>query len=82
MIKKFKEWSDVSKILHGLVLIGFAIAILFSALSCADEFYFGKDRDEINAELTQIMFEVDSLLIDIQHMLDSTHTDGTYHDIN
>ena len=82
MRRKLNEWIDTSKILHGLVLIGFAIAILFSALSCADEFYFGKAKDEINAEVTQIMFEVDSLLIDIQHMLDSTHTDGTYHDIN
>ena len=82
MRKKLNEWADASKVLHGLVLIGFAVAILFSALSCADEFYFGKDRNEINAELSQIMFEVDSLLIDIQYMLDSTHTDGTYHDIN
>ena len=82
MRRKLNEWVDASKVLHGLVLIGFTLAILFSALSCADEFYFGKDRDEINAELSQIMFEVDSILIDIQHMLDSTHTDGTYHDIN
>ena len=82
MRRKLNEWADASKVLHGLVLIGFALAILFSALSCADEFYFGKDRDEINAELSQIMFEVDSILIDIQYMLDSTHTDGTYYDTN
>ena len=77
-----RKWFTLESILHGVVISAFIVAILFSALSCADEFYFGKDRDEINAELSQIMFEVDSLLIDIQYMLDSTHTDGTYHDIN
>ena len=37
--------------------------------SCSEEFYFGKSIDELNAEMTEVMFEADSLLMDINLIL-------------
>ena len=76
MRKKLNEWADASKVLHGLVLIGFAIAIIFSILSCEDDFHIGKSEEEIKTELYRTMFEVDSILMRIQYQLDTTTVDG------
>ena len=78
MRRKLNEWVDASKVLHGLVLIGFALAILFSALSCED-IRIGKTREEIHTELYRTMFEVDSILMRIQYQLDTADVDGTYY---
>lgn len=78
MSKKLNEWADASKVLHAIVLLGFAVAILFSALNCED-IRIGKTREEINKDLSQIMFEVDSILNHIQYQLDSTGVDGTFY---
>jgi len=76
MRKKLNEWADASKILHGFVILGFAIAFMFSILSCQD-FYIGKTHEELSEE----MFRVDSLLNHIQYMLDSANTDGSFVEI-
>ena len=78
MSRKLNEWADASKVLHGLALIGFALAILFSVLSCED-IRIGKSREEISTELSRAMFEVDSILNHIQYQLDSASVDGTYY---
>jgi len=57
MRKKLNQWADASKILHAIVLLGFAIAIMVSILSCQD-YHIGKTREE----LAQEMFELDSLM--------------------
>ena len=57
MRKKLNEWADASKVLHAIVLFGFAIAFLVSILSCQD-IYIGKTHEEISKE----MFELDSLM--------------------
>ena len=57
MRKKLNQWADASKVLHGLVLIGFAIAFMVSIFSCQD-YYIGKTREELSQE----MFELDSLM--------------------
>ncbi len=54
------NWSCVCSVMSGLVL-----------LSCADEWYLGKTREDLARE----MFEVDSLLMTIQMQLDSTSID-------
>jgi len=54
--------------------IGAAFAVFMSGLillSCADEWYLGKTREDLARE----MFEVDSLLMAIQMQLDSTSID-------
>ena len=76
MRKRLNEWADASKILHGFVILGFAIAFMFSILSCQD-FYIGKTHEELSEE----MFRVDSLLNHIQYMLDSANTDGSFVEI-
>ena len=78
MLKKFKEWSDLSKILHAMVILGFTLAILMSIFSCEDV-RVGKTREEIHTELYRTMFEVDSILMRIQYQLDTTDVDGTYY---
>ncbi len=78
MLKKFKEWTDLSKILHAMVILGFTLAILMSIFSCED-IRIGKTREEINRDLSRTMFEVDSILNHIQYQLDSTGVDGTYY---
>jgi len=57
MRKKLNQWADASKILHAMVLLGFAIAIMVSILSCQD-YHIGKTREE----LAQEIFELDSLM--------------------
>ena len=78
MRKKLNEWADVSKILHFMVLLGFALAFLISIFSCED-MRVGKSREDIATELSRTMFEVDSILMSIQYQLDSSIVDGTYY---
>ena len=75
MLKKFKEWSDLSKILHAMVILGFVLVIIMSIFSCEDV-RVGKSREEIASELYRTMFEVDSILMRIQYQLDTTTVDG------
>jgi len=63
------EFVNASRVLHGLVFLGFAIAIMLSILSCQD-IYIGKTE----AELVQEMFRVDSLINHISFMIDSIET--------
>ena len=81
MLKKFKDWSDLSKILHAMVILGFTLAILMSIFSCEDSFYIGKSEEEIKTELYRAMFEADSILMRIQYQLqlDTANVDGTYY---
>jgi len=78
MRRKLNEWADASKVLHAIVLLGFALAFLFSIVGCEDV-RIGKTREEINRDLSRTMFEVDSIINHIQYQLDSTGVDGTYY---
>jgi hypothetical protein len=60
------------------VLLGFFFAIMFSIFSCED-IRVGKTREEINRDLSRTMFEVDSILNQIQYQIDSASVDGTYY---
>jgi len=75
MRKKLNEWANFDKAVNVLVIIALTLAFVFTAISCADEFYFGKSRDELNTEVSQNAFEVDSLFKLIQLQLDSTAMD-------
>ena len=57
MKRKLNEFADASKVLHAIVLLGFALAFLISIFSCQD-IYIGKTEEEIIQE----MFELDSLM--------------------
>ena len=74
MRRKLNEWADASKVLHALVLLGFAIAFLLSILSCQD-IYIGKTHEEI----VQEMFELDSLMRKVIWTADSL---GLINEIN
>tara|TARA_Y100000361_G_C10977720_1_gene247395 strand:+ start:252 stop:476 length:225 start_codon:yes stop_codon:yes gene_type:complete len=74
MRKKLNEWADASKVLHALVLLGFAIAFMLSILSCQD-IYIGKTHEEI----VQEMFELDSLMRKVIWTADSL---GLINEIN
>jgi len=75
MRKKLNQWANFEKMVNALVIVALTLALVFTAISCADEFYFGKSRDELNAEVAQNAFEVDSLFKLIQLQLDSTAMD-------
>ena len=49
----------------------FTISVLLIFITCADEYYLGKSKEELHRE----MFEVDSLIKTIQMQLDSTSID-------
>ena len=66
------EFVNASRVLHGLVFLGFAIAIIISIFSCQDV-YIGKTE----AELVQEMFELDSLMKKVIWTADSL---GLYND--
>ena len=66
------DWREMNSVLRVIIMssfVGFLLALIF--VSCNDEYYFGKTREE----LTKEMFLLDSLLIDIQYQLDSTTID-------
>ena len=71
-MKVVPDWKEMNKVLRWT--IGAAFAVFMSGLillSCADEWYLGKTREDLARE----MFEVDSLLMAIQMQLDSTSID-------
>jgi len=70
MRRKLNEFANTSRALHTLVILGFVIAFMVSILSCQD-FYIGKTE----AELSQEMFEVDSLMRTIHLQMDSVAMD-------
>ena len=74
MRRKLNEWADASKVLHAIVLLGFAIAFMLSILSCQD-IYIGKTHEEI----VQEMFELDSLMRKVIWTADSL---GLINEIN
>ena len=61
----------MDKFWHGVLSISFVISILLASITCADEYYIGKSKEE----LTKEMFEVDSLIKTIELQLDSTSVD-------
>ena len=75
MRKKLKQWANFDKAVNVLWIVALTLAFVFTAISCADEFYFGKNRDELNAEVTQNALEIDSLFKLIQLQIDSTAMD-------
>jgi hypothetical protein len=78
MRKKLNQWARFGKTINILILLMFAFAFVFSIVSCED-IRIGKSREEINRDLSQTMFEVDSILMSIQYQLDSSSVDGTYY---
>ena len=70
MRKRLNQWADASKVLHAIVLLGFAIAFMFSILTCQDV-HIGKTREELSRE----MWEVDSLIKTLQIQMDSVSMD-------
>ena len=64
-------FKGMDKFWHGVLSISFIISILLASITCADEYYIGKSKEE----LTREMFEVDSLIKTIQLQLDSTSVD-------
>ena len=75
MRKKLNQFANFDKAVNALVIVALTLAFVFTAISCADEFYFGKTRDELNAEVSQNAFEIDSLFKLIQLQIDSTAMD-------
>ena len=64
-------FEGMDKFWHGVLAISFVISILLASITCADEYYIGKSKEE----LTKEMFEVDSLIKTIELQLDSTSVD-------
>jgi hypothetical protein len=73
MRSKLNEWADASKALHALGLVGFMVAFMFSIFSCQD-YYRGKTREDLSQE----MFEIDSLMKKVIWKADSL---GIYNDL-
>ena len=64
-------FEGMDKFWHGVLSLSFVISILLASITCADEYYIGKSKEE----LTKEMFEVDSLIKTIELQLDSTSVD-------
>ena len=66
------NWKEMNSVLRWTIGIVFAVFMSgLVLLSCADEWYLGKTREDLARE----MFEVDSLMMTIQLQLDSTSID-------
>ena len=71
-MKVVPDWKEMNSVLRWTIGIVFAVFMSgLVLLSCADEWYLGKSREDLARE----MFEVDSLMMTIQMQLDSTSID-------
>jgi len=71
-MKVVPNWKEMNNVLRWTIGIVFAVFMSgLVLLSCADEWYLGKSREDLARE----MFEVDSLMMTIQMQLDSTSID-------
>ena len=61
----------IDRFLYGVLFSCFTISVLLVFVTCADEYYLGKSKEELHKE----MFEVDSLIKTIQIQIDSTSID-------
>jgi|TARA_Y100000310_G_scaffold292587_1_gene321473 hypothetical protein len=61
----------IDRFIYGILSSCFIISVLLIFITCADEYYLGKSKEELHRE----MFEVDSLIKTIQMQLDSTSID-------
>lgn len=77
MDKKLKEWARFGKALNIFTLLVFIALFFWFSFSGCEDIYIGKSREEIATELSQAMWEVDSILHAINFQLDSTYTDGS-----
>ena len=71
-MKVVPDWREMNSALRVIIVssfAGFLLALVF--ISCADEYYIGKAKEDLYKE----MFEVDSLMMQIQLQLDSTSID-------
>ena len=71
-MKVVPDWKEMNRVLRVTlvtVFITFLLGLIF--LSCDEDFYLGKTKEELYKE----MFEVDSLMKTIQLQLDSTSVD-------
>ena len=66
MRKKLNQWADFSKIANWMIVFGFVIAFIVSIFSCQD-YHIGKTREELSQE----MFELDSLMRKVVWTADS-----------
>ena len=73
MRRKLSQFADATKILNFMVILGFAIAFMVSIFSCQD-YYIGKTREELSQE----MFEIDSLMRKVIWTADSL---GIYNEL-
>ena len=72
MMKVIPDWKEIGSVMKFVLttfFIGFMLSLVIVA--CADEYYFGKTREELARE----MFIVDSLIMDIKYQMDSTSID-------
>jgi phosphate/sulfate permease len=71
-VKVVPDWREMNSVLRVIIVssfAGFLLALVF--ISCADEYYIGKSKEDLYKD----MFEVDSLMMQIQLQLDSTSID-------
>jgi phosphate/sulfate permease len=71
-VKVVPDWREMNNVLRVIIVssfAGFLLALVF--ISCADEYYIGKSKEDLYKD----MFEVDSLMMQIQLQLDSTSID-------
>tara|TARA_R100000315_G_C5205434_1_gene121338 strand:- start:583 stop:822 length:240 start_codon:yes stop_codon:yes gene_type:complete len=61
----------IDRFIYGALFSCFTLSVLLVSITCADEYYLGKSKEELYKE----MFEVDSLIKTIQMQLDSTSID-------
>ena len=72
MMKVIPDWKEIGSVMKFVLttfFIGFTLSLV--VVACADEYYFGKTREELSRE----MFIVDSLIMDIKYQMDSTSID-------
>ena len=66
------DWREMNKVMRWTIVAAFAVFMSgLVLLSCADEWYLGESREELYRQ----MFEVDSIMMQIQMQIDSTSID-------
>ena len=69
VVPDWKEMGSVIRVIIVSSFVGFLLSLIM--ISCADEYYIGKAKEDLYRE----MFEVDSIMGRIQIQIDSTYLD-------
>ena len=71
MRRQLNEWAKFGKAMNWFAILFFACAFLWLAVVGCEDTYIGKSKDEIEKDMSRLIIEVDSLLVNVKFQADT-----------